>query len=407
MSLLAILYGLLTIGLAPFFVYLGLITAAVLAPKRDRSRSREGAESPKLLMVIPAHDEESGIRETVASCLAAEYDAGRSRVVVIADNCTDATARVAREAGAVVLERHDPARRSKGYALEFFFQYAPELELDDYDVAIVIDADTIIDPGLLRAFASAWVLGWDWVQGYYSVRNPDASWRTRLLTFAFSLCNGVLPWGQERLGLSVGLKGNGMAFARRGLERFPWRAYGLVEDAEFGLMLRLAGEHVHFLPAARVHGEMVSRGGGAAASQRSRWEAGRRSLRGKFLGPLLCSRRLRIGPKLAYLVELVMPPLGTLLIGLCVAASLHLLAQAIPSLGPVAHRLLPVHVLMALILLAYGLCPVLVMGLPPRYISGLLLLPYFIAWKTIVAIRGAPSGWVRTVREARGRTTSV
>ena len=107
-----------------------------------------------------------------------------------------------------------------------------------------------------------------------------------MMTYAFSLANGVWLLGLERLGLGVGLKGNGMCFSSRGLRRFPWRAYGLVEDMEFALMLRARGERVRFLPEARVFGEMVSRGGPGAASQRRRWEAGRRSLRGKFAGPL-------------------------------------------------------------------------------------------------------------------------
>jgi cellulose synthase/poly-beta-1,6-N-acetylglucosamine synthase-like glycosyltransferase len=408
MPLLAVLYGLLTIALLPFFAYLFLVTAAVLAPGRRPSRSQgQGpATSPKFLIVIPAHEEEEGIRSTIASVAAVDYDPERFTIVVIADNCTDGTARAARDAGAVVVERHDPTRKSKGYALEYFFEQAAGAGLDDDDAVVVIDADTVVDPGLLRAFASAWSEGWDWIQGYYSVRNPDASWRTRLMTMAFSLCNGVLPRGQERLGLSVGLKGNGMCFSRRGLGRFPWKAYGLVEDMEFGLMLRLAGERVHFLPEARVYAEMLSGGGRAAASQRRRWEAGRGALRGKFLGPLLRSGRLGIGAKLLSLVELFMPPLGTLLIGLGLAASLHLVARFLPSLIPVAHGLLPVHALMALALVVYVVSPVLVMGLPLRYFSGLFVLPYYIAWKAFVSARGMPTEWIRTAREPQGKAAS-
>jgi cellulose synthase/poly-beta-1,6-N-acetylglucosamine synthase-like glycosyltransferase len=399
MPILAMVYGLLTLVLVPFFVYLFLITAAVLAPGRSRPRGNAAGSSPKFLIVIPAHEEEEGIRSTIASVAAVDYDPERFTIVVIADNCTDGTARVAREAGAVVVERHDPSRKSKGYALEYFFEQAAGAGLNDDDAVVVIDADTVVDPGLLRAFASAWAEGWDWVQGYYSVRNPDTSWRTRLMTMAFSLCNGVLPWGQERLGLSVGLKGNGMCFSRRGLGRFPWKAYGLVEDMEFGLMLRLAGERVHFLPGARVYAEMLSGGGRAAASQRRRWEAGRSGLRGRFLGSLLRSNRLGIGAKLLSLIELFMPPLGTLLLGFCLVASIHLVALSFPSLTPTAQGLLPVHALMALSLAVYALAPVLVMGLPLRYFSGLFVLPYYIGWKVFVSARGMPTEWIRTARE--------
>src|SRR5262249_39063394 len=152
--------------------------------------------------------------------------------------------------------------------------------------AVLIDADTNVDPGLLRIFDRALGEGKDWVQGYYTVRNPDASWRTRMMTYAFSLANGVWMLGLDRLGLGVGLRGNGMCFSRRGLRRVPWEAHGLVEDMEFAQILPVRGERVRFEPDARVFGEMVSRGGSGAASQRQRWEVGRRSLRGKFARPL-------------------------------------------------------------------------------------------------------------------------
>ena len=236
---------------------------------------------------------------------------------MIADNCEDRTAIVARDAGATVTERSTPELRSKGHALEYFFtrvdRARPESGL--YDAAVLIDADTIVDRGLLLAFEADLAEGKDWIQGYYTVRNPDASWRTRMMTFAFSLANGVWPLGLDRLGLGVGLKGNGMCFSAKGLRRHPWKAYGLVEDMEFALTLRVHGERVRFDPQARVFGEMVSRGGAGAASQRKRWEEGRASLRPKFAGQLARSRDLPLVAKACYLIDLYFPPLATLAAG--------------------------------------------------------------------------------------------
>ena len=199
--------------------------------------------------MIPAHDEEGAIGATVRSCRALDYDPGLFSIHVIADNCTDATAREAREAGASVVERSDPDLRSKGHALEYFFTRSPKAgPTPGYDAAVLIDADTVVDPGLLKAFDRALGEGKDWVQGYYTVRNPDASWRTRMMTYAFSLANGVWMLGLDRLGLGVGLKGNGMCFSAAGLRRVPWKAHGLVEDMEFALMLRTRGERVRFEP---------------------------------------------------------------------------------------------------------------------------------------------------------------
>ncbi|MEA2631255.1 MAG: hypothetical protein QOE66_1474 [Chloroflexota bacterium] len=394
---------LITLVLCPFFAYLALITAAALGGRR-----REGSVQPRparFLFVIPAHDEEGNIRSTVESCLAVSYDPALYRVVVIADNCSDGTARVAQAAGAEVVERTDLARRSKGHALEYFFQHHPGAA-GACDAVVLIDADTVVDPGILSAFAAALAEGMDWIQGYYTVRNPDASWRTRLMTYTFSLFNGVWLLGQDRLGLGIGLKGNGMCFSTRGLERFPWKAHGLTEDLEFSWMLRIAGERIHFLPETRVCGSMPSRGGSAAVAQRRRWEAGRKALRGSFLGPLLRSRQLGPFTKTMYLIELVFPPLVTLLLGLLVAAGLQLGASFDPGLLPTSRWILPIHGGMAVVLACYALSPFFALHLPARYLASLAALPYYAAWKLLITTGRNPTSWVRTPRErARGDAT--
>lgn len=387
----------LTIGLLPFFAYLGLIAAAATFGRRRVSRITQ--PSPRLAIVIPAHDEEAGIASTVASCLASDYDPDRFRVHVIADNCDDATADRAREAGADVFERTDPNRRSKGYALETFLEATPGPWVGaGYDAAVIIDADTTIDPGLLQACAAALASGCDWAQAYYTVRNPDASWRTQLMTYAFSLFNGILPMGQDRLGLGVGLKGNGMMFSSQGLARCPWKAHGLVEDAEFALMLKVAGERVRFLDKARVYGEMVS-SGDRAVGQRRRWEAGRRALRGRFLAELVWSPRLGPWRKALYLVDLCMPSLISLAAGLGLLSLVHPLAWTWPGLSRPAAMLAPWHVAMAAALVAYAAAPLRALSLPPRYLASLVYLPYYAFWKLARVGRRRPGVWERTGRE--------
>ena len=399
MNLLSGLYIAATIALAPFFLFLAMVTVAALFGRRGRSAP--GGGRSRFLIVIPAHDEGGAIGATVRSCRALDYDPGLFSIHVIADNCTDETAREAREAGASVVERSDPDLRSKGHALEYFFTRIPEGRPDSgYDAAVLIDADTVVDAGLLRIFDRALGEGKDWVQCYYTVRNPDASWRTRMMTYAFSLFNGVWLLGQDRMGLAVGLKGNGMCFSARGLRRFPWRAHGLVEDMEFALMLRATGEGVRFEPDARVFGEMVSKGGPGAASQRRRWEAGRRSLRGKFAGPLAGSPVLGLRRKVLLLIDLYFPPLVTL--GDRTVGGGERPCSSRGSTGDSSRpvrRLLPIHAAMLLTMVAYALSPVAAMGLPARYLLSMLALPYYIAWKLLIGSRRRPEGWVRTPRE--------
>ena len=154
-----------------------LLVLAIFA-RRCRLFPTERDATLRFNIVIPAHDEESGLAATIASLRALDYPTDRYRVLVVADNCCDGTARVAREAGAIVLERRDPDRRGKGYALAHAFE---AIEKDGVaDVIVVIDADSTASPNLLRAFAQRMEAGALAVQARYGVRNPEASWRTRL-----------------------------------------------------------------------------------------------------------------------------------------------------------------------------------------------------------------------------------
>ena len=149
-------------------------------------------------------------------------------------------------------------------------------------------------PTCSRSFDQALRRGHDWIQAYYTVANPDQSWRTRLMTYAFSLFNGVMLLGQNALGSSAGFKGNGMCFSTRGLSRRPWKSYGLVEDMEYSWTLRVAGEKILFLPDVSVYGAMLGSGGKAAANQRRRWEFGRRDDPQEIPGPSAAVKRPRL-----------------------------------------------------------------------------------------------------------------
>ena len=315
----------LNLAILPYFLFLLAVALASLFARP--ARPPQGEPETRFLVVIPAHDEEAGIARTVASCRGADYPASLFDVLVIADNCSDRTASIASDAGARVVERFDAAKKSKGYAIEYLTGRLVESgELDALDALVVIDADTTIDAGLLRRFDADLRAGRDWIQCYYTVANPDQSWRTRLMTYAFSLFNGVMLLGQTTLGASAGLRGNGMCFSSRGLRRRPWASYGLVEDMEFSWMLRLDGETIAFEPTSRVHGAMLGSGGMAAANQRRRWEFGRGEIRRKYLAPLLRSARIGWPEKLVSFFELTIPAMGAVLSLYAVLAGLDILA---------------------------------------------------------------------------------
>jgi cellulose synthase/poly-beta-1,6-N-acetylglucosamine synthase-like glycosyltransferase len=388
------------LAVLPYFCFLAAVAVAAMLSRR-RAGLPERPPQSRFLILIPAHDEETGIATTVASCRGADYPEALFSVLVVADNCSDRTAAVAAQAGARVVERFDEIKKSKGYAIEYLIGWlVASGEFDALDAIVVIDADTTMDPALLRRFDARLGAGQDWVQCYYTVSNPDQSWRTRLMTYAFSLFNGVMPSGLTALGSSAGLRGNGMCFSTRGLQRRPFACYGLSEDMEFSWMLRVAGETIAFEPSARVYGAMVSSGGSAAAGQRRRWEFGRSEVRRKYLGPLLRSGAIALGDKVLSILEISIPPMGTLLsiyMGLMV---LDLLAA---RFGPAAAFFgwtpLWCGAIMTAAVALYAVSPFVAMGLPWTYAKTLVRTPVYFGWKAMVRLAGRPTGWVRTQRE--------
>jgi cellulose synthase/poly-beta-1,6-N-acetylglucosamine synthase-like glycosyltransferase len=393
---LVVLFNLL---LLPFHI---LILATALAALLSRRKSRETSQlRTRFLVVIPARDEEAGVAATVKSCLAVDYPEDLFEVVVIADNCSDSTALFACRAGATVVERHDPARQSKGFAIGYLIDRLERSgQIRHYDALVVIDADSTVSPDLLRGFADSIEAGNDWIQCFYTVSNPEASWRTRLMAYAFSLFNGVTPLGQFALGLSAGFRGNGMCFSTKGLRRVPWRSYGLVEDLEYSWNVRIAGEKVAFLPEARVDGVMLGQGGEAAIAQRQRWEYGRHEVRRQLLLPLMRSRRLSGIDKLTSVIELTMPPMVALMVysGCVLAANLLLvLSSSMPA--PVSLGLIGSCVIMSIALALHAIAPFLVFRLPWSYLLVILHLPAYAIWKSLIPLRGRPTQWIRTPRE--------
>ncbi len=371
--------------------YLLALLAAAATARRARPPVTAAAAEPDAVVLIPAHDEELVIERTLRSCAALDYPPGRATVVVIADNCTDATADLAARAGADVYVRDDPSRRGKGqalaWALERLFAERPGVE-----VVVVVDADCEVSPNLLRAIATRVRAGARAVQTDYVVANPDES-RAAALRFAgFALVNTVRPLGKSRLGLSCGLYGTGMAFTRDLLREHPWEAFSIIEDAEYHLRLVSAGERVAFAPEAAVRSPMpVTLDAGR--DQQARWEGGKVQLARAWTPRLVAGgARARSLERVLAGLELLLPPqsllaagqlglaaLGRTRAGLVLAAA-GLLAQAAYVLGGLVVVRAPVSVYRAL-----ALAPVLIARKVALYAR--------------LLTRGGPTAFVRTARE--------
>jgi 1,2-diacylglycerol 3-beta-glucosyltransferase len=361
----------------------------------SRLRVPAPSEQRRFRFVVPAHNESAGIGATVASLLGVDYPRALFDVLVVADNCQDDTAAQARAAGATVLERQDAERRGKGYALLLAFSNLPA----DIDAVVVVDADTLVSSNLLRAFAARRDQGAVAAQADYAVRNPNASWRTRLIAIAFGAFHIVRSRARERLGLSCGLRGNGMCFSAALLAEVPHDAFSIVEDVEYGLRLGEAGYRVHYVDEAHVYGEMVS-SAAAASSQRRRWEEGRKQLvrrnGTRFLRAGIAQKN-RILFDLA--LDLLIPPLSRIavcsVLGVAAALTLSYFARGV-TLSSVSFG----FCVLAVVLYVFRGWSVSGTGL--RGLIDLGLAPIYVIWKASLRLRKASrptSSWVRTKRE--------
>ncbi len=367
-----------------------LLTLAALSRKQGLliDRSTRPLPLPRLVIVVPAHNEADGIAACIANLQASLNKTTDCDLVVIADNCQDDTAERAVGAGARVLIRHDDVNRGKGYALDYAFT---RLLAEAYDGFLVIDADSRIDESLISDFQYAFAQGIDALQCRYRIANPDASRRARLQHIAWMAFNELRLSGREKLQVSVGILGNGFALSRAVLEAVPYEAGSIAEDMEYHLRLVSAGFKVHFLDTVSVFSDAPNQDANAAV-QRTRWEGGRFRLIIDHVPPLLMAVLRGQWNLLEPLAELLLLPLAY-----------HVLLLLLTLLIPVtwlqyyaAAGLLLVfaHVLIAVRLGGGGLADIKILATVPFYILWkLTLLPRL--WRN--ARENAP--WQRTDRE--------
>jgi 1,2-diacylglycerol 3-beta-glucosyltransferase len=377
----------------PALLAAGYLAALTVLSRRQSAPA--GTTTTRFDVIVPAHNEASGIGATVRSLLSMRYPHDRFRVLVIADNCTDATAAHARAAGATVLERTHATERGKGYALAF--GYASSLKTGLADAVVVVDADTSVSPNLLEAFSARFDRGAEAAQAEYGVRNANASWRTRLMVIALTMFHTVRSLGRERLSLSCGLRGNGMAFSAGLLRRVPPNAFSIVEDVEYGIALGLAGVRVVYVPDAQVHGDMPE-SAAASETQRERWEGGRWALVKAHVPTLVAAARAGGGRvPLDLAADLLVPPLTTL--GLMLVAGLGL--AVVLFWRGVAGGMGVIPWLAALLGVgAYVVRGAVLSGTGPRAVLDLMWAPVFAIWKITLMLKPKQrtGEWVRTAR---------
>jgi cellulose synthase/poly-beta-1,6-N-acetylglucosamine synthase-like glycosyltransferase len=302
---------------------LAALPAAVIAvqclaaslPRRAR-RPAAGAWRPRAAVLVPAHDEETTLPASLPAIIA--QLAPDDRLVVVADNCTDASARIAAEHGAEVVVRDDPSRRGKGFALRAGLAH---LAPDPPEVVIVVDADCRLEPGCLDLLVKETARRSRPVQGRYVMTAPRESRAAHSISaFAVLVKNRVRPLAMSRLGLPCLLTGSGSAFPWSALQAQTFEGDHLVEDMKLAVDLALAGFPPAFCDEARLSASLPERPA-ASLSQRRRWEHGHLETlieQGPRLArAFLRTRNLALA---AMMFDLCVPPLS--LLALVLSASL-------------------------------------------------------------------------------------
>lgn len=378
--------------------YLGVVTAAAWwAHWRGPDRRAPGDEGPikTVVVLVPAHDEAADVGDTVRALLASEHPADHLEVHVVADHCNDATADVARAAGATVVHERRSGKPGKSGALRHGLDH---LAVSDrpFDVVAVVDADTIVAPGFVAAAARALGGRTVAVQGHYGVRDPDRSDSAGFRAAALAVRHHLRPLGRTTLGASSGLFGNGMAFLGSALAGRDSSEH-LTEDLRLQLELVLDGDHIAYAPDARVEALMPD-SLEAAQSQNERWERGRLEIARDFAGRLV---RRTVDPKtpnrravVDATLDVLLPPLSVLGLAVAVTTASSTVLRVLRGRGPTGWW-------MPLVLVGHVGSGLVLDAAPPAVYRSLLHAPRAIVWKLGVYVGVVGKGdvaWSRTTR---------
>lgn len=390
------------IVLISFFgcIFLYLFFLSILGSFYRRLNDFKTTKQLKFAMLIPAHNEEISLGKTITSLFDVDYPKDYFDVIVVADNCTDNTAAIAKSLKAIVYERDDKINRGKGYALRWCIDRLFKTHRH-YDAIAIIDADSVVSKNFLTVLNYYIENGSQAIQTADLVAPQPDAWSSEVTRLGFLLYNFVRPLGRKVINCSAGVRGNGMCFTSKTLKEVPWNTYSLNEDLEYGLVLLLNGINVDFAPEAIVHATMPTSAKNAE-SQRARWERGRFPIIKKYSTKLL---RYSI-EKLSFrtfdaFIELITPPF----VNSVAVAVLMLLINLVLLLSGIAFSKTFVMLWGFIILatVAYVLIGLFTARTDVMLYKAFLFIPKYIVWKFLLYLRvfrnNKKDEWIRTTRE--------
>ncbi len=253
-----------------FWLYQVVISLCSLIKLKDKPLKVK--KDHRFMAIIPAHNEEAVVANLIESLKNQTYNKELYDIYVIADNCTDNTARIARNAVAIVYERFDETKKTKGYALNWFLQQKIK-ENAEYDAFFVFDADNIVDKNFIKNMNKKLCQGEDVVQGYRDIKNPSDNWITAGYAIFYWQMHRFYHLARYNIGLSPLLNGTGFMVRFDVIKPQGWDTETLTEDIEFSLKRIIKGKKLGWATDAIVYDEQPT-GFKQSWSQRSRWTVG-------------------------------------------------------------------------------------------------------------------------------------
>lgn len=377
----------------PVAVFLIEGLASLIYKPSRRPLASSGVE-PKLAVLMPAHNEALGIRITLNSIV--PQVSNRKNIVVVADNCTDETAQIAKEFGVTVLERHDLNHRGKGYALDYGLKF---LAQDPPEVVVMIDADCTITPNTISTLAQKAIAHKQPIQALYLMETPRQPLpKDCISALAFLVRNQVRPQGLAQLGFPCLLTGTGMAFPWSVIAKVTLASGNIVEDMQLGIDLAIAGSAPRLCTEAQVIG-LLPQQEKAAKTQRMRWEQGHLqtifSQLPRLLTAFVQQKRLDL---LVMALDLSVPPMA-LLVMVLTSTLLTSIAAGLFGLSWFPAQLLGLSELLLV-------CTIIAVwakyGRSVISLKQLMSVPLYILWKLPVyfaIVKRPQQQWVRTERD--------
>ncbi len=386
------------IGLLISALPLGYLVLLATASIRSSGPKQTDKQLPthRFIIAIAAHNEADVIAATVQRLRTLDYPSEFFSIHIVADHCSDDTAELARQAGAVVHERNEGPRSGKGAALSWLFQRI--LSGNEGDAIVIFDADTQVESQFLRVMDARLKQGDQVIQGQHVISNPDSGWFPALTWAMFLIDNRFQNLGRTNLGWSAKHMGDSICFRTDVLRQVGW-GEGLTEDYQLRQRLLLEGIKIAYEPKAIGYGEAPLTWAQARA-QRARW------LRGTFdasqqFAPRLLSEGInrKDSALLDGAVQAYLPSFSTLTMSSVFSLLLHLVINH--QFGRVfSGKLIGAWTTMVGILLIYPLFGLALEKAPLKAFLVILTGPFFIAWRSWLAL-SARFGkrqvtWIRT-----------